>query len=206
MDLKTKRAWDLEYRRRGILWRGKNYNLNDILMFLNNDDFILDVGCGNGKTLTPIYDEGYNIIGLDVSIYALKLIKTNTELVQGDILSPPFKDETFDKILMIHILDHFLKNEREKIINLVYKLLKYDGMLFLEVFDINDFRVGKGYPVEEYTYLRGNNIVTHYFENLEILNLLKDFEIIEKKTYEKDRFINKKLYKKNSLLYIAKKN
>ncbi|MEM3265424.1 MAG: class I SAM-dependent methyltransferase [Thermoplasmata archaeon] len=180
--------------------------MNDILMFLNNDDFILDVGCGNGKTLTPIYDEGYNIIGLDVSIYALKLIKTNTELVQGDILSPPFKDETFDKILMIHILDHFLKNEREKIINLVYKLLKYDGMLFLEVFDINDFRVGKGYPVEEYTYLRGNNIVTHYFENLEILNLLKDFEIIEKKTYEKDRFINKKLYKKNSLLYIAKKN
>ncbi len=205
MDLNAKRAWDLEYRRRGILWRGKNFNLNDILMFLNKDDFILDLGCGNGKTLTPIFELGYNIIGLDVSIYALKLIKTNAELVQGDILSPPFKNETFDKILMIHILDHFLENERVKIINLAYNLLKYDGMLFLEVFDINDFRVGKGKLIEEYTYLRGNKIFTHYFENIEILNLLKNFEIIEKKTYEKDRFINKKLYKKNSLLYIAKK-
>lgn len=205
MDLKAKRAWDLEYRRRGILWRGKNFNLNDILLFLNKDDIILDLGCGNGKTLIPIFDSGYNIIGVDASIYALNLIKTNAELVQGDILSPPFKDETIDKILMVHILDHFLKNDREKIIEIAYNLLKRDGMLFLEIFDINDFRVGKGKLIEEQTYLRGNKIFTHYFENLEILNLLKDFEIIEKKTYEKDRFINKKLYKKISLLYIAKK-
>lgn len=205
MDVQTKRAWDKEYRRRGILWRGKNFNLYDILRYLNKDDFILDLGCGNGKTLKPIFDEGYNIIGLDVSIYALKLIGDKVDLVQGDILAPPFKDDGFDKILMIHILDHFLKSDREKIIDIAYNLLKSGGLIFIEVFDITDFRVGKGNIIEDFTYLRGNNIFTHYFDSIELIDLLKRFEIIEKKTYEKNRFINKKIYKKNSLLYIAKK-
>lgn len=202
----TTTVWDKEYRSRGILWRGKNFNLNDILIFLKKDDIILDIGCGNGKTLNAVFEQGFNIIGLDASIYALKLISVNADLVQADILSPPFKEESFDKILMIHILDHFLRDNRERIIEIAKRLLKPQGLLFLEVFGIDDFRVGKGKMIEEFTYLRGNNIFTHYFDRTEIKNLLKDFEVLEEKTYEKIRVINKRSYKKNSLLYIAKKS
>jgi SAM-dependent methyltransferase len=205
MDLQTKRAWDKEYRRRGVLWRGKNFNLYDILRYLNKKDLILDLGCGNGKTLMSIFEMGFNVIGMDVSIYALKLIDQKVDLVQGDILASPFEEARFDKILMIHILDHFLKYDREKIIDIAYNLLKPGGLIFIEVFDTNDFRVGKGKTIENFTYLRGNNIFTHYFSYLELIDLLKKFEIVYKKNYEKNRIINKKIYIKNSLFCIAKK-
>lgn len=164
-----RKIWDREYKKRGRLWRGSNIDSVDdeiLVPALNN-------GCGNGKDINKV--EG--VIGLDFSINALRFYKLkNPYVVCGNMLSLPFKDNSFKSVIFFHSLDHLLTNERNRAINEAKRVLQNDGLLFLRVFSINDFRYGKGKEVEENTFVRGNGIVTHYFRDDELY--FADFEII----------------------------
>ena len=63
---------------------------------------ILDLGCGNGRTTIPLYDMGYDVIGLDISKPLIKRAKNkNSEIhyIVGDVRSLGFKQNQFDGII-----------------------------------------------------------------------------------------------------------
>ncbi len=152
-----KRYWELEYKRRGKLWRGSSREKSEIERILL-PGMTLDAGCGNGKETPSV--EG--IIGLDFARNALKLYVPRNK-VQGDITCLPFKDNTFSNVLFLHSIDHLLENERRIALNEANRILKPNGRLIIKVFSINDFRSSKGSEIEKNTYVRGNKIRTHYF-------------------------------------------
>jgi SAM-dependent methyltransferase len=181
--------WNLEYKHRGKLWRGasKERGLVESAM---EKGLTLDNGCGNGKE-SP---RGDGTVGVDFSIFALRSYP-NRNKVLANMASLPFRDESFENVLFFHSLDHLVETQREMAIAEGARVLKNGGKMFIKVFSRNDFRSNKGNQIEEGTFLRGNNIITHYFaENefrdivgLKVVNFIKINYHINIKNVKKGR-------------------
>ena len=65
---------------------------------------ILDVGCGDGRVANRISVPYRQIIGLDVSMTALRYLKVPA--IQGTIEALPFKNKSFDLVLATEVIEH----------------------------------------------------------------------------------------------------
>ena len=93
---------------------------------------ILDLGCNYGSLIHNLYLKGYkNIYGIDVNKKSIQkgkesYKKISKKLINYDGRKIPFKDDSFDVVLMFDVIEHvsniqdFLKNE-------VYRILKEKG-------------------------------------------------------------------------------
>lgn len=62
-------AWNREYREKGRIWRGAPAKLPE----LPAGSRVLELGCGNGKTLAAMLRRSWRIAALDISTLALRL-------------------------------------------------------------------------------------------------------------------------------------
>jgi SAM-dependent methyltransferase len=68
---------------------------------------LLDVGCGSGGALSTMRNKGWKVTGIDFDGDAIAVAKKKgLDARQGDIFSQAFPDETFDAILMSHVIEH----------------------------------------------------------------------------------------------------
>lgn len=67
---------------------------------------ILDVGIGTGRFAQYFNNNGFAIVGVDVSLPMMKQAREKgvADLVRADAQHLPFRDESFDGSLMIHLL------------------------------------------------------------------------------------------------------
>jgi len=155
------RAWDRDYERRGRLWGGAGD-----LPELPQGSRILELGCGDGKTLTLAADRGLQSIGLDISKQALALARgaaPASPLILADARALPFRDACFDYILAYHVFGHLLEGERRASAREAARVLLPGGRLFFREFGRGDMRFGRGEEVEQGTFRRGVGTITHYF-------------------------------------------
>ncbi len=75
---------------------------NEILDFFKDCSQVLDVGCGEGKTLKSLIDKGINAKGIDINN---QVINGNT-IIYGDACNIPFMDKTIDGVLSVDTLEH----------------------------------------------------------------------------------------------------
>lgn len=98
---------------------------------------ILDIGCGNGKYLNILKKYDFkNLYGIDISKEQIEIaIKSNPQRVQCIDALKFLKDikEKYDVILLIDVLEHLDLNDSLEIINSIYRALKKDGKLFIQV-------------------------------------------------------------------------
>lgn len=77
---------------------------------------ILDVGCGNGtflNTLTSFFPKRFNaLIGMDTSREALK--HSRTRKILGNIDNIPFKNNCFDLLTALEVLEHLPQEDFQK--------------------------------------------------------------------------------------------
>jgi ubiquinone/menaquinone biosynthesis C-methylase UbiE len=88
---------------------------------------VLDIGCGNGKNMN--YGAQRHIMtGLEQSIALTEICHNqNLNVVQGDALSLPFKDNTFDAIIMIAVIHHINPINHNKVLQEIQRVLKPEG-------------------------------------------------------------------------------
>lgn len=114
-------------------------SINDVLddSSIQNNDYILDVGCGTGilipYLLDRISDEG-KVIGIDVSERMIEIAKNKYNdnrlyFIVNDIFHYDFKDLSFNKIFVFSTFPHL--DEKDKILNRFYKILNKDGLLII---------------------------------------------------------------------------
>tara|TARA_Y200000002_G_C22500685_1_gene587020 strand:- start:144 stop:851 length:708 start_codon:yes stop_codon:yes gene_type:complete len=117
--------------------RFKNLNLS-------NDEFLLDMGCGEGRHSIGAYIETQaNILGLDLSMKDLKIaqnrlndfdtsnIKSVCQFGEADIVSIPLLDSSLDAVICSEVLEHV--NSPQESIKELIRVLKPGGVLALSV-------------------------------------------------------------------------
>ena len=67
---------------------------------------ILDVGCGNMHITGAISAKGYNIIGIDKEAPGEKKWMTKRNYIIMDATKMSFKDNTFDAVIALEIVEH----------------------------------------------------------------------------------------------------
>lgn len=111
----------------------RNILHNLIKSYVNKSHLrILDVGCGSGYTASSLREYG-QVWGIDFSEHSLKFCKENriSNICQGDACSLPFKDESFDLITVLDLLEHL--KEDKKGLDEIYRCLKSGGIAIISV-------------------------------------------------------------------------
>lgn len=109
----------------------------------NRTDFkILDIGGGSGRFAIPLCQRGYNITVIDPSEFALKLLKeknSSVSEIQGLGQYLPFKNESFDIVLVIESIENF-KN-KEQFLQGCRAVLKKDGILIVTMLNRSSYKM-----------------------------------------------------------------
>lgn len=73
---------------------------------LKNCTRILDVGVGTGRLAEPLQNEGFEIVGIDISKKMMSKAREKgvQNLVIADARFIPFKDKSFDAAISVHLL------------------------------------------------------------------------------------------------------
>ena len=170
------KAWDKDYASRGRLWGG---GVKD-LPALPEGSFLLELGCGDGKTLSAL-SGGWSVVGLDISPQALLLsrrARADASLILADAGCLPLRKESFDAVFAFHVAGHLLADGRRALVREAARVLVLGGRLFFRDFCDQDMRAGQGEEVEAGTFRRGSGILTHYFAENEVKELFCDLHIV----------------------------
>lgn len=107
---------------------------------LNEDDLVLDVGCGNGQNTIKISRVANSVVGVDIDKKLLKIAKRSVDLlgiknIKFEIVNLEeklkYQNHSFDKIIFLDVLEHL--NNRYLILKEIKRILKPEGLLFIGV-------------------------------------------------------------------------
>ncbi|MEI7648306.1 MAG: class I SAM-dependent methyltransferase [Methanomicrobiales archaeon] len=172
-------AWEKEYLCKGSVWGGAVHHLP----VLPQGSRVLELGCGNGKTLSAMIGRSWDVTAIDFSSSAVAMSRMNTGTLQkaevcvADARHLPFAHCGFDAVFAFHILSHLDKMDSTRAVAEGVRVLKTGGILYFSGFSTEDFRSGKGSTVEDGTVKRGSGICTHYFTEQETQELFSNLTL-----------------------------
>lgn len=130
-------------RTRKFVWGDLAY----LKKFFSDGDKILDLGCGNGRLIEFLPDNGVDYAGVDSSEALIKLAKETypeRDFSVADVLSLPLADNSFDKVFSVAVLHHIPSRRlRLKFFSECQRVLKPRGLLILTVWNIGQKKFGK---------------------------------------------------------------
>lgn len=92
----------------------------------------LDLGCGNGAYLLLLKKMGWDVVGVDINDNTSQEVKeAKIPVLTGGLEELKLEENSFDLITLWHVLEHL--HDPLKTLKVVCRLLKDDGILFVEV-------------------------------------------------------------------------
>jgi len=120
-----------KFYRKFIIRRALN---NFTKKYFRPNSNLLHAGCGSGQVDEDIA-KIFSITALDISKNALeiykKVNKNKCKILEGSILNIPQKDESFDGIYNLGVMEHFTKEEIHKILIEFKRVLKPKAKIIL---------------------------------------------------------------------------
>lgn len=166
-------CWDADYRLKGSLYGGTPHPLPPLPVGAR----VLELGCGNGKSLSAMMHRGWLVAAIDFSPRAALLAQaaarqgTGADVAVADGRAIPFRDRSFDAVVACHVLGHSGLPDRTRIAGECCRVIRPGGQLWVRDFSTRDLRAGAGRETEPGTRVRGNGILTHYFTETEVTDL-----------------------------------
>jgi ubiquinone/menaquinone biosynthesis C-methylase UbiE len=151
---------------------------------------VLDLGCGAGRHSILLAKTGFQVVALDLSETALKILEDrlkiasidNVTLVKHEMWELPFVDNYFDGVLCTNVLHHGRLAEIRRAIREVHRVMRRGSVAFIVALSTADFRKGNGKMLERNTYVftRGEErgIIHHFFTNQELRTCFRRFKIL----------------------------
>lgn len=95
---------------------------------------VLDAGCGTGRFVEVVKKYGGHVVGIDLSCSVGATVRNvpGVEVLQADIMSLPFKKESFDIIFSLGVIHHTYNTE--KAFGELAKLVKPGGKMSVWVY------------------------------------------------------------------------
>lgn len=82
-----------------------------IKQYVPKKNMFLDIGCGDGQGAKLLHEEGYTVIGADISLEMIEKAKEKwgnqdgLSFIQADLVSLPFENQTLDAVMAINSLE-----------------------------------------------------------------------------------------------------
>src|SRR5713101_937729 len=193
MRLNKNHPWELAWREER--WAETSPPLPVVVDFIDElkregAKRVLDLGCGAGRHSIVLSKAGFQVVALDVSETALKILDDrlkivsidNITLVKHEMWELPFIDNYFDGVVCTNVLHHGKLVEIKQAIREVHRVMRKASLVFVVAFSAADFRKGNGKMLEGNTYVFTNGeergIVHHFFTPEELKSCFRRFEIL----------------------------
>ena len=100
---------------------------------------VLDLGCGAGRNLIPLAENGFDAYGIDQASDGLKIAKRElsrrnlkAKLAKGNVFTNlPYKDGFFDALISVQVMQHATPSRIKKGIAEMHRVLKPGGLAFI---------------------------------------------------------------------------
>jgi tellurite methyltransferase len=152
---------------------------------------VLDLGCGVGRHLVYLGQQGFEMHGLDISPAGVERCRKELEqhqlqvMVQvADMLAIPYPDQSFDWVLSVQVIYHTTAATLQQAIQHVRDKLRPGGFFFVTFPPADNIPADSGREIEPRTYLKeeeGEPLLHHYVSSDEIDELMHGFTMREKR-------------------------
>jgi len=189
-------------------------DINLVQPFINTDSFIVDYGCGYGRTLDQLWQKGFqNTLGFDFS----------PEMIQRGKKEFPYlnlktsrnngidcADGSVDMVILFAVLTCIIQDrEQEKLMKEILRVLKPDGIIYINDFLVNNDERNKNryqafkdkYNIYGVFELPEGALLRHYEQN-RINQLTRQFEEI---AFKKTTFKTMNGHQSNGFIYVGRK-
>ena len=182
------KVWEELYKEKGIVQKEPSNFVKDAVEFFKqrNVNNVLDMGCGTGRHITYLLDNGFKASGCDSSETALDIAKDVIDKIEFKLCSKgslPYEDSSFDAILCHFVVQHGKTSIVKSSIEEMHRVLKKDGILFLSVPSTKHPEFLTGEEIEPGTKINIDAIdgkePHHYFTEEELKEMLAKFKILK---------------------------
>ncbi len=181
-----KNYWDERFELEGKIWgESPSRSAMNALKLFQQESIkrILIPGSGYGRNSKLFSDNGFYVVGIEISSIAYEIAKefdSKTRFINGSILDKVLEENSFNAVFCFNTLHLFMRKERLKFIKICKDVLKENGLIYFTVFSENDESYGKGKIVEEInTFESKPGRPVHYFTEKDLVEHFLDFNIID---------------------------
>lgn len=128
-----------DYASKNSMNDGIKHTLDSFISLLSGKK-ILDIGCAHGRESKYLYENGFNVTGIDFNPGFIDLAKHNCPNCVFEIMDMRelnFSKDSFDGIWASTSFLHIPKNEALKTLKGFRNVLKEGGVMYLSVFEGN---------------------------------------------------------------------
>lgn len=158
---------------------------------------ILDLGCGAGRHLKFLAENGFEAYGCDYSSSGIKAsqellasanLKANFEIASVDNL--PYDDEFFDGLICFGVLYYNDKQSIQKAAGEIFRVLKKGSKALILVRSLEDYRYEKAKKLSKYEVIiqendekrsafKENDMPMYFFDKDEVKRVFYHFKNLE---------------------------
>lgn len=158
---------------------------------------ILDLGCGAGRHLKFLAENGFEAYGCDYSSSGIKAsqellasanLKANFEIASVDNL--PYDDEFFDGLICFGVLYYNDKQSIQKAASEIFRVLKKGSKALILVRSLEDYRYEKAKKLSKYEVIiqendekrsafKENDMPMYFFDKDEVKRVFAHFKNLE---------------------------
>ena len=197
----------------------KQIPLYRFIMFCNETAMnkkVLDCGAGGDYPSLSLFSEyGYETHGIELNskqlekanIYASKKSQ-NLNIERGDMRKLNFENEYFSFVYSYNSVFHMTKSDVLNSINEMKRVLKPEGLLFVNFLTTKDHRCGTGVAMGENQYEQMDDyipVIHSYFEEDEPEKYFNKMKILYKESRVLERIFEGKKIRQGFVDYIVKK-
>lgn len=209
--MKNQGQYDTEYKKCPCFWGSKPSKFGKLVPKYVSSGRVLDLGAGEGKNSFYLASQGFKVIAIDISLYAIRnfineaLKKANNKkanieninIMCADVIEWQISGK-FDVIIAYGLL-HCLKSKKEikHLIDKMKEHTKRGGINVVCTFT-NDIGVPKSQKYLKPTFLSDTDLKEKYYKDWKILDYETDI-------IEHSHPTSKKMHKHSVCRMIAKK-
>ena len=196
----------------------KHTPLYRFLEYCNNeltDKEILDCGAGGQMPPLSLFNmHGYKTSGIDFDPQQVKKanaygLKNNQSLnvIVGDMTCLPYEDHSFDFVYSYNSIFHMKKDQIQIAISEMKRVLKPNGLMFVNFLSVDDFRCGEGPHLgdNQYEQMDDEPVIHSYFDFDEAEVYFTDMTFVTKERRIIERIYEGNRIKQGFIDYILRK-
>jgi ubiquinone/menaquinone biosynthesis C-methylase UbiE len=186
--------WETAYREKGEVQKEVVDIVRDSVKLFRRKGVkkVLDVGFGTGRHTIFLAENGFEVYGIDISRTGKGIVEKklkerslgNVHLTIADMHKLPFKNNSFDAIVAVHVLPHDNLDGLRGTVSELQRVLKPKGVLVATLLSVKDSRYGTGRKVAPDTFSGfddpdESDVPHHFSDEKEAKELLAEFDLIK---------------------------